>query len=510
MARQIAATLFAEIPTGRRREIISAVAHYIAGVHCLALQGDGKILVGGYFRYMGNQVRHYVARLNDDGTMHTNFTAGPGTPNSAVFCTTLQPDGKVLVGGSFPVLAGQLRNFLGRLNSNGTLDTAFNPGANSNVCCLVVQADGRIVVGGQFTTLAGQTRLGIGRLTSTGSADPAFNPGVDGTVHSLALQADGKIIVAGNFNQIAGLPRRYLGRLNPDGTVDLTFNPGAETNVLTLALQADGKLMVGGEFTQLGGQPRSRVGRLLNPGSPTESLMRNGSTITWLRGGTAPEVWRTTFEVSTNGTDWTSLGAGTRISGGWLRSGVTASPSAAIRARGFVTGGRYNGSTWFVESVLPGNAQPAPTILTGDGGLGFHTNRFGFNVRAATGQAVVIEASTNMLNWVPLQTNVTTSLGQIIFSDAQSGLFPHRLYRARLHQGNLPAPAIWVRDGASGSQAGRFGFDLHGVAGQTIVVEASTNLVNWTPLATNTLGSEPFCFSDPGSTNLASRFYRAR
>jgi len=57
---------------------------------------------------------------------------------------------------------------------------------------------------------------------------------------------------------------------------------------------------------------------------------------------------------------------------------------------------------------------------------------------------------------------------------------------------------------------GQFNLNLVGELGRTVLLEASTNLVNWTALATNLLGESPCCFSDAGSTNFPARFYRAR
>ena len=170
------------------------------------------------------------------------------------------------------------------------------------------------------------------------------------------------------------------------------------------------------------------------------------------------------------------------------------------------------GSVTSVVALLTVNLPPPtrPTILVNDGGLGLHTNQFGFNVRALPGQAIVIEASTNTVNWTPIQTNLTTSLGQIIFCDSKCSLFPRRFYRAALFQGVLPPPALLAADGALGLRTNGFGFNLAGVGGQNVVVESSTNLVNWTALATNTLGNGPFYFSDPASGNFPQRFYRAR
>ena len=235
----------------------------------------------------------------------------------------MQPNGKILVGGEFTTLGGQPRNGIGRLNADGTLDSGFNPavgGDYPSVNSLAVQADGKILVGGDFTTLGGQPRNSIGRLNADGTLDSGFNPAVGADylpyVYSLAVQADGKILVGGDFTTLGGQPRASIGRLNADGTVDAGFNPGlglSDPSVYSLAVQADGKVLVGGNFTTLGGQPRANIGRLNNTEPATQSLSYDGSTITWLRGGTSPEVWRTTFDYSTNGSDWVNLGVGERI-----------------------------------------------------------------------------------------------------------------------------------------------------------------------------------------------------
>jgi hypothetical protein len=70
-----------------------------------------------------------------------------------------------------------------------------------------------------------------------------------------------------------------------------------------------------------------------------------------LRGGSGPEVWRTTFEHSADGI-WTNLGAGSRIMGGWQLTGLAVPPGGTIRARGHATGGLGNASSWFAESLF--------------------------------------------------------------------------------------------------------------------------------------------------------------
>src|SRR6266436_1489934 len=141
---------------------------------------------------------------------------------------------------------------------------SFNPGANGSVFCLAVQADGKILVGGFFTTLGGQSRNYIGRLNADGTLDTGFFPGADGyAVYSLAVQADGEVLVGGEFTSLGGQSRTNIGRLNADGTLDPSFNPVAgggpfpPPSVHSMAVQANEKILVGGYFGTLGGQSRN-------------------------------------------------------------------------------------------------------------------------------------------------------------------------------------------------------------------------------------------------------------
>ena len=259
--------------------------------------------------------------------------------------------------------------------------------------------------------------------------DSGFNPGANDVVSSLALQADGKILVGGDFTTLGGQSRNYIGRLNADGTVDPGFNPGANHIVLSLALQADGEILVGGWFTNLAGQPRHFIGRLNNSAPATQSLTFDGSAITWLRGGASPEVWRTTFDFSTNSANWARLGAGARTAGGWQLTSVSLpSANGALRARGYVAGGQQQASAWFVETDL---AVSAPLlILVNDPSFGLSSNRFGFKLSGSAGQVVIVEVSANLASWTPVATN-TLGATPLYFSEPYSGAFPQRFYRLR-------------------------------------------------------------------------------
>jgi uncharacterized delta-60 repeat protein len=402
-----------------------------SSVRCVVEQPDRSILVGGQFAELGQVARTNIGLVEPDTYLDPGFNPGAiGT----VYCLAPQPDGKILVAGSLVYLAGVKRAVMGRLNPDGTLDAAFQPTfgylAPITVYCLAVQADGKILVGGQFATAGSAPSQYLARLNQDGTWDTTFRPGCDSLVYTLALQADGKILVGGNFRNLGGLGRQYVCRLNADGTVDAGFNIAVDNAVTSLTVQPDGKILLGGNFMKVAGQTHDFLARLVNTDPAVQALRFDGSTITWLRSGACPEVWRTAFEMSTNGSYWAALGAAERTPGGWRLTNVSVPTNATIRARGIVVGGYCNSSSWFVEDTLDLAAHPQATILTSDGDFGFRSNSFGFNLTSAAGSSVVVESSTNLTEWLPLVTNAMPS-GSLYFSDPESANLPLRFYRAR-------------------------------------------------------------------------------
>lgn len=174
---------------------------------------------------------------------------GGGTVLTAV----PQPDGKVLIGGSFTTVQGKPRNRIARLKANGALDAAFNPNADGIVESIVVQGDGKIVIGGFFTTLQPGAkgpviaRRHIARLEANGTVDAGFDPNADGGVLTMALQSDGKIVIGGRFGTLqpngAVVPsvRGRIARLLPDGSLEAGFSPDVAGDIYTLACSRTGK-----------------------------------------------------------------------------------------------------------------------------------------------------------------------------------------------------------------------------------------------------------------------------
>ena len=154
---------------------------------------------------------------------------------------------------------------------------------------------------------------------------------------------------------LGGEARNSIARLNSDGSLDADFDPGANGDVYALAQQVDGKIVVGGFFTTLDGAARDNIARISSDAAALQNLTLagNGGSLTWERSSAGPEVWRVTFEQSTDGVTYTALGDGTRITGGWQLSGLALprGQNLFIRARGYYASGIYNGSGSVVEAV---------------------------------------------------------------------------------------------------------------------------------------------------------------
>ncbi len=246
-------------------------------VRAITIQPDGKILLGGYFASAGGRTRQGVVRINPDSTIDTTFT-DPGINSffyTSVSAIVVQPDGKILVGGDFDFAGGLPRKHLVRLNANGTLDTAFNPEISDVVYSIALQPDGKILIGGFFYQVNGQDRSRMARLNADGTLDAGFNRGSDfAAVYSMVLLPDGKIIAPGSQVGVTGALLRY----NADGSRDASFNDPdlSGSNVVKVLRQPDGKILIGGGFSTVNGQPRRHVARL-NADGTLDTTLQNTS-----------------------------------------------------------------------------------------------------------------------------------------------------------------------------------------------------------------------------------------
>ncbi|MGZ4984662.1 MAG: kelch repeat-containing protein [Chthoniobacterales bacterium] len=271
-------------------------------VRVVVVQPDGKILLGGDFTTLSPNggapvTRNYIARLNANGTLDTAFNpsaSSNGFATPTVDAIVVQPDGKILVGGSFSAIGGQLRLNIARLDATTGLADSFDPHA-SNGCCperdsivsvIALQADGKILVGGNFFLIGGQTRFNIARLDPNTALADSFDPSPDCSnvclntyVYTIAVQVDGRILAGGVFVNIGGQARGCIARLNATTGLADSFDPNANSSVNAIALQPDGKILVGGDFNNVGAQSRNRIARLDPATGAADSFNPNASGV---------------------------------------------------------------------------------------------------------------------------------------------------------------------------------------------------------------------------------------
>lgn len=366
-----------------------------APVRALARQADGSYIVAGEFLTFNGLPHPRIVRVDTNGIVDPNFNVGTG-PNGNILSVALQPNGKILIGGQFTSVAGVARNRIARLNTDGSLDFSFDPGSGADdaVNAIAVQPDGNILIAGAFRTVSDNNRNRVARLTTTGALDFNFDPGTgaDNTIYTMQLQPDGKIMLGGLFNSYNQTRRICLTRVLPSGTIDTTFMDTAYNQfaglpkhyhsddtqnhpfIQSLSLQADGNLMIGGTFDRVGGgsarddshfrQNFARVIGGVTPGPGNISLDRNSYT--------ADENGGTLFIRMTR--DNGHLGpAAVSV----VPLDQPAGPGAAVANQDyFFDAGTYGQPTWITT-------WPVPTWQLQDGTFG-QNNGFGDSVDPAT------------------------------------------------------------------------------------------------------------------------------
>lgn len=288
-------------------------------INCVALQPDGKILIGGEVRPLYSQ--NYMVRLNSDGTPDASFNrpllGSDEYLNAAVYAVAVQPDGKILIGGDFPRVGNLMQSGIARLTADGSPDETFHyPGYGTRsdvIDKIIIQPDGRIIAGGGNAALGGinSPSPGLPRFNRNGTLDANFKWNqiqVRTITRNLQLQPDGKILFSGQiggfqngevyhqdglgllsqngeiefqYNVTASKFLRqadgkiillnYVGqpgaayrltRIFPDGSIDRNFLFSLDLTASALVEQADGKILVAGSFMHVNGTRRNGLMRL--------------------------------------------------------------------------------------------------------------------------------------------------------------------------------------------------------------------------------------------------------
>ncbi|MEN9573244.1 MAG: hypothetical protein RL514_1099 [Verrucomicrobiota bacterium] len=390
-------------------------------IYAVALQPDDRVIVGGGFSTFNGIGRNFIARLNANGTLDNTFDPGTGA-NGPVFSVAVQPDGKVLIGGDFTTVNGLAFTNLARLNADGSVDPSFavGSGANNTVRSLLVQTDGKILMAGSFTSYAGNPVGGVARLHATGLLDASFNSGglgANNAVFYLTVQGDGKMLLGGDFTQFNGVSRNRFTRLNPDGTTDPTLNVGTGANnfVAAIAVQTDEKILVAGGFTTFNSQPRNYLARLnggvIAGAGSVEFITANytvaenaGSALITVRrvGGTtgAASVFFSCADgtATTNGVHYTNVSATLNFPEGetFVTTNINIVDDAAVNADRFVnlslSDFRINGVS--STAIVGGQTNALLTIINDDGRLGFSAATYNVSEVVGSGSATLTVTRT--------------------------------------------------------------------------------------------------------------------
>lgn len=213
----------------------------------LAIQKDGKILVGGYAIYLGiEDQKLVVSRYRTNGTLDTTF-GGTGTifaqgiagenGENDMAGIIVQADRKIVIGATAAGTSPGVFMAALRFNSDGTPDSSFGKKgralvsfkpAAAQTTSIVQQPDGKFILTGYVLTSLSQTSdIALCRVTSDGRIDSAFGVNGTQTTHFTSfeyaacatLQKDGKIVIGGSYfdskkEKTFALLVRYHGSAN--------------------------------------------------------------------------------------------------------------------------------------------------------------------------------------------------------------------------------------------------------------------------------------------------------
>jgi len=467
----------------------------------MAVDESGHLFVGGFFFFAGTNLSPYIAQANIGGLDFTWDTiASPQEVDVpfAVSVTAWDYDGSVRTNFTDTVnLSGYA---LGLAATNFTLgsgtDVWGHPlytryhDARTQVIYLTNELGRACALNSlalEVTTPPGQTlEHWTIRLKHTPLAEYPVSPSWEDTGWTVVYQGDEPAGTTGWRTFPFSTPFDYNGTNNL--LIDFSFNNNSYTS------EGQCQSTDVGTYRSISFATDSAYGDPLTWSGTSPTPTRSQTVPNLMLGVTFPDL----FPVSVSPTN-----SGPFVNGVWTGE-VTVHEAATNLFLRAGDGPGYGGQS------NPFDVQAAPTALMlvmDDNPFSFTNGCYGFTVQGSAGQVVVIEASTNLVHWLPIHTNLMGDLGQCLFHDLHTGQFPRRYYRARLYDGALPPPAMLPAETAVvGPQ---FRLAVGAVGGQEVVVEASTNLLDWQPILTNTAGIGPCYFHDPAITNFTHRFYRA-
>lgn len=345
-------------------------------VYALAVYGN-QLFIGGSFAAYAETTRYYLITVDLQTGNITDWNPFPSTGVRALLV-----DGPTLyVGGYFVEISGQQRNGLAAYDLETGELLPWNPNANNGVTEIAIRGN-TLYVAGEFTQIGGQSRNGLASLSRISGQVTDWNPNPDLRAVTI-LPTDETIYVGGAFEHIGSAARHGLAALNPFTGTATEWHADVNVSVLSLA-QRKGVLFTGGQYQFINGIVQTNLAAL-NPQLATDNLLP------W-----NPEVGiesdTSTVEAMLADDVALYVGGNFQNAGGEARNYLAAFPV--------------------------GSALATPRLDHGALRLGFI---------GALGKPYVFEASTNLLNWVPVYTN----MAPFTFEDRELINHSQRFFRAR-------------------------------------------------------------------------------
>lgn len=205
-------------------------------------QPDGKLIVTGTFTTYNDVSVLRAVRLNTDGT--NDFTIGSfyGGVNY-MQVPALQSDGKIIFTGSFShyvkgVVDSSIKG-IARLNANGDFDNTFVTGSGFNqpTMSAVSNSDFSMIITGYFNQYKGVScSSGIIKLDQYGNKDTSFVSGSGFNIfylnpnYAIKIPGESSFYVSGCFTSYNGTAANRIIKIQQDGSVDTSFNSGTGFN----------------------------------------------------------------------------------------------------------------------------------------------------------------------------------------------------------------------------------------------------------------------------------------
>ncbi|MEO6753703.1 MAG: FG-GAP-like repeat-containing protein [Chthoniobacteraceae bacterium] len=257
---------------GSGGKVITSIGSGLDDAYSVAVQEDGRIVVAGT-TFNGSKDDFALVRYTATGALDTSFgangkvTTAIGSRDDFGRSVALQDDGKIVVGGHSSLSPTQDAFALARYHGDGSLDASFNTTGKATTSIgsglddaygVAVQRDGKIVLAGRSQN-GSRGRFAAARYTVSGALDTGFGSGgkvitsigsVDDSAASVAVQRDGKILLGGYSDDGAGHDFAVV-RYRGDGSLDDAFNHGGKVTTrgghgAGMAVQRDGKVIVAG------------------------------------------------------------------------------------------------------------------------------------------------------------------------------------------------------------------------------------------------------------------------